>query len=80
MPVEIKKTERETSQALIHRFKKAVQQSGVLLQARKGLFTKRIKGRNSQKKAALRRVIIRKEYERDQKMSKPKERSFRKVR
>jgi len=73
MPLEIKRNERETSQSLIHRFKKVVQQSGILLQARKGLFTKRIKSDNSQKKAALRREVLKKEYDKAQKMSKPKE-------
>jgi len=35
MAFEIKKQERETSQALIYRFSRSVKQSGLLLRARK---------------------------------------------
>jgi hypothetical protein len=68
MPLEVKKQERETSQSLVRRFTRRVQQSGLLLRARKVRFKERKKSEQMQKRAALRREELKKEYERKQKM------------
>jgi len=63
MPLEVRKKEKETSQNLIRRFTKRVQQSGVLLQARKNMFKRRQESDETKKRAALRRVELRKQYQ-----------------
>jgi ribosomal protein S21 len=68
MVLEIKKRERETSQSLIRRFTRSLQQSGILVRARKTRFRKREKSRQMKKRAALRREEKRKEYERLKKL------------
>jgi len=70
MALEIKKQERETSQALIYRFSKSVQQSGLLLLARKTRFRQRQKSRQMKKRAALRREQLKEEYEKLRKLGK----------
>lgn len=62
MALEVKKQSSESSQALVRRFTRGVQQSGILFRARKHQFHKRKKSRNAQQKAALRREEARKEY------------------
>lgn len=71
MVLEIRKKERETSQNLVHRFTKAVRQSGILLEMRKRQFHKRTKSDLATKRSAIRREESRKEYEKAKKMSKP---------
>ena len=56
MPLEIRKKQRENVQAMMRRFQKAVQQSGILLETRKRQFVKRVKSDNMQKKSALRKT------------------------
>ncbi len=63
MALEVRKKEKETSQNLIRRFAKRVQQSGVLLQARKIMFKRRHKSDESKKRAALRREDLKKQYQ-----------------
>lgn len=71
MALEIRKKERETSQNLVHRFTRAVRQSGILLEARKRQFHKRSKSDLVKKRSALRKEESRKEYEKAKKLSKP---------
>ena len=73
MAIEVKKQERETIQSLIRRFQKIVQQSGLLVQARKTRFRKRQKSEQMKKRAALRREELKKEYDRLRKLGKLKE-------
>jgi len=61
--VEVRKKEKENTQNLIRRFTKAVQQSGILLQARKIRFKKRAKSDKARRESALRRERKKKEYE-----------------
>jgi len=68
MPLEVKKQNRETSQSLVRRFGRRVQQSGILLRAKKIRFREKSKSEQMKKRAALRREELRKEYERKQKM------------
>lgn len=70
MALEIKKQQRETSQSLVRRFAKTVQQSGILLRARKHRFHQRPKSRQAQQKAALRREELKKEYAKLKKLGK----------
>jgi hypothetical protein len=68
MPIEVKKTDRESSHGLIRRFSKKVQQSRVLLGARSGRFHKRTKSAEMKKRAALRREKLKVEYEKLKKL------------
>jgi len=70
MALEIRKKEKETSQGLIRRFTRSVQQSGLLIRARKIRFRERGKSRQMKKRAALRREEIKKEYEKLKKLGK----------
>ena len=70
MPLEVKKQERETSQNLIRRFTRGIQQSGILLRARKTRFKKREKSEQMKKRAALRREEKKREYEELKKLGK----------
>jgi len=70
MAVEVKKLPKETSQALIRRFTKSIQQSGVLLKARQIRFRKKKKSEQMRKRAALRREEKKKEYEKLRKLGK----------
>ena len=68
MALQIKRKEKETPQSLIRRFTKAVQQSGVLVRARKSRFRNRPQSKKAQKRAALRKEKLRKQYQRLQKL------------
>lgn len=73
MPLEIRRQERETSQNLLRRFTKSVQQSGILRKARSNQFKKRKKSEDMKKKAALRREEKKKEYATLKKLGKLKD-------
>ncbi len=70
MHLEVTKQERETSQSLVRRFGRRVQQSGLLVRARKLRFRKKQKSQGAQKRAALRREEVSKEYQKLKKMGK----------
>lgn len=70
MVLEIKKQERETTQSLVRRFGRRIQQSGILVRARKNRFRKKAKSRQAKKKAALRREELKKEYKKLKKLGK----------
>lgn len=72
MALEVKKKERETSQNLVHRFTKVVRQSGVLLEIRSKQFHKRAKSALAKKRSALRRVELKAERRKADKLAKPK--------
>lgn len=72
MPIQVIKSDKETSQNLSRRFTKTVRQSGVLLQIRKGQFHKRVKSDLAKKRSAIRRVIRRAEKIKADKLAKPK--------
>lgn len=72
MALNVHKKERETSQNLVHRFTKTVRQSGILLQVRSKQFKKRAKSTLAKKRSALRRVRLRIEKRRLEKLAKPK--------
>lgn len=72
MALEVKRKEKESSQNLVHRFTKVVRQSGVLLEVRGNQFRKRAKSALAKKRSALRRVELRAEKKRQDKLGKPK--------
>lgn len=70
MGLKVKKIEKESPQSLIRRFTRAIQQSGILLQARKNRFYQRPKSHDAKRKAALRKATLKKEYEKLRKLGK----------
>jgi hypothetical protein len=72
MALEVKRKEKETSQNLVHRFTKVVRQSGILLEVRSKQFTKRAKSDLAKKRSALRKVELRAERKKADKLAKPK--------
>jgi len=70
MVIEVKKQQRETTQSLIRRFTKKVQQSGILLRARESRFHQRSKSHQMKQRAALRREKLKREYEKLKKLGK----------
>lgn len=72
MALKVQKKDRENSQNLVHRFTKTVRQSGLLLQVRSKQFKKRAKSALAKKRSALRRVALRIERKKAEKLAKPK--------
>ncbi len=68
--MKIQKQPKETSQSLVYRFTKAVQKSGVLIEARKRRFVERTKSDNLQQRAALIRETKKKEFQKLKKLGK----------
>lgn len=64
MPVEVQKRDNESSESLIRRFSRKVQQSGVLLQARKVRYYERKKSKKRVREEAQRRSELQAERER----------------
>lgn len=62
--VEVKRRDNEGSESVIRRFSRKVQQSGVLLQARKVQFYQRKKNRRKVREEAQRRTELQTERER----------------
>ena len=60
MAIEVRKKDRETTGALLRRFTRRVQQSGILIQARKDRFYKKPRSKRQIKEGALRREEIKK--------------------
>jgi len=56
MPLEIKKKEKESSQNLVRRFTRSIQQSGILFRARSLMFRKRKKSKRMMREAALQKI------------------------
>ncbi len=69
--VEVKKKDNESFDSLLRRFNRKIQQSGVLIRARKTRFFEPPKSRNLQKVAARRRKTIKAEKDELKKMGKP---------
>ena len=68
--VEVKKKDNESFDSLFRRFNRKIQQSGVLIRARKIRFFEPPKSRNLQKVAARRRTSIKAQKEELKKMGK----------
>jgi ribosomal protein S21 len=68
--IEVKKKDKETSESLIRRFSRRMQQSGVLMRVRKSRFRKEEKSRMKKRAEALYKIKIRKEITRLKKLGK----------
>jgi len=66
--IEVKKRERENSRSLLRRFTRRIQQSGILIGARKARFREREKTKRERRDSALRRVKVGHEKEKLRKM------------
>lgn len=61
MPIEVRKQDKETTGSLLRRFSRKIQQSGILIKAKRGRFYRKPKSRRQTQASALRREQIRKE-------------------
>jgi len=77
--IEVKKKDRETSEGLIRRFSRRVQQSGVLMHARKSRYRKDEKSKLEMRQGAMYKTKVRKVVDRLKKMGKFDEGTFRNV-
>ena len=68
--IEVRKKEKETSESLIRRFSRRVQQSGVLVRARRTRFKNEEKSKTEKRQEALYKVKIRKEINKLKKLGK----------
>ncbi len=68
MAIEVKKKQGETTRSLLRRFTRRVQQSRILINARKKRFQEKEKSRREKREEALRRHKIGKEKEKLRKM------------
>lgn len=68
MVIEVKKRERENPRSLLRRFTRRIQQSGILIRARKVRFREKEKTKRERRNSALRRTRIGKEKEKLRKM------------
>jgi ribosomal protein S21 len=66
--VEVRKKDKETSESLIRRFSRRMQESGVLMRARKTRFRGRKKNKKQLKEEALYKSKVKKEADRLRKM------------
>ncbi len=71
MALEVRRQEKETSQSLVRRFTQRMQRSGILKRAKKSRFFRSPKSDEIKKRVALRRVELKKECEKQQKIAKP---------
>lgn len=62
--VEVRRRDNESTEGLIRRFTRKVQQSGVLLQARKVRYYERKKSKRRVREEAQRRAVLRSERDR----------------
>ncbi len=69
--VEVKRKDNESFDSLLRRFNRKIQQSGILVRAKKTRFFTRVKSRNLQRTAAQRRAQLRVLREELKKMGKP---------
>ena len=72
---EVKKKEHESLDSLLRRFHRKVQQSGVLVQAKKVRFYERPKSKQRRRDEAIRRTELRKERDVLKKLGKLEERT-----
>ena len=75
--IEVKKKDRETSESLIRRFNRRVQQSGVLVRARKTRFRIDKKSKTEVRQGAMYRAEVKKVVDRLKKMGKFDDENFR---
>ncbi|PIW95127.1 MAG: hypothetical protein COZ85_01560 [Candidatus Moranbacteria bacterium CG_4_8_14_3_um_filter_34_16] len=74
--IEVRKKERESSENLIRRFSRRVQQSGVLMRARKSRFKLEEKSKMEKRKGAMYKEKVKKMVDKLKKMGKFDDESF----
>lgn len=74
--IEVKKKDRESSESLIRRFSRRVQQSGVLVQARRSRFRAEEKTKREMRQGAMYKEKVKKIVSRLKKMGKFDEATF----
>jgi len=62
MALEVRRKEKENNSSIVHRFTRSVIQSGIIKEARSRRFYTREISENAKKKAALRKVRAKEEY------------------
>ena len=77
--IEVKKKDRETSESLIRRFSRRVQQSGVLVQARRSRFRKEEKSKRQVREGAMYKAKVKKMVDKLKKMGKFDDENFKNV-
>ncbi len=77
--IEVKKKDRETSESLIKRFSRRIQQSGVLLTARSGRFYEKPKSRRQKRLSAQYRAKVKKEVDKLKKIGKFDEEAMKRI-
>ena len=70
MPLEVKKKQKESVGALLRRFSRAVQQSGMLVRVRSLRYRTRPKTKRVRKVEALKRIVWKKNMDRLRKLGK----------
>lgn len=68
--IEVRKKNKETAESLIRRFSRRIQQSAVLVQARRNRFRRDEKSKTEKRQEALYKVKIRKEIDKLKKLGK----------
>ena len=68
MAIEVRKKTGETTRSLLRRFSRRIQQSGILIRARKARFHEKERTKRERRESALRRVKIGREKEKLRKM------------
>lgn len=68
MAIEIKRKEGETTRSLIRRFTRRIQQSGILIRARKARFREKEKSKRERRASAIRRTKIARQKEKLRKL------------
>lgn len=68
--IEVRKKEKETAESLIRRFSRRIQQSGVLVRARRTRFRADEKTKREKRQEAIYKVKIRKEIDKLKKLGK----------
>jgi len=74
--IEVRKKEKESSENLIRRFSRRVQQSGVLMRARKSRFKLEEKSKMEKRKGAMYKEKVKKMVDKLKKMGKFDDESF----
>ncbi len=77
--IEVKKKDRESSESLIRRFSRKVQQSGVLVQARKARFRKDEKSKREMREGAMYKIKVKKVVDKLKKMGKFDDTNFKNI-
>lgn len=68
MVIEVRKKDGETTRSLLRRFSRRIQQSGILIRARKARFLEKGRSKKERRDSALRRTKIVQEKEKLRKM------------